>query len=293
MKKVWLLLIVMPSLSYLWGADVPIIFLHGNKAEAKPYDIDEDGNIIGGWTAWYPMDTIEGRIKYPTAMTKIIDSQYGGYIAENMSDNDKVMKSEKNVKKIYIICKTSLGICYTGYDFLPYTHSGWEVSIPLYSLYQVGVGMGYSYSSEWDVRIMGKYGNATLKDRVAHIVGCYISNWRISTYEIIGGMWNKKNPFGIGFSFSQIDGFGREKGNYTKINLRNKGISLFCEYTFLKFQKASFLIEIFGCCKVGSFYQEKIIIVPEDHALDYNHPTLEITLNGIYVGLNLKMGGVK
>ena len=66
----------------LLSADVPIIFLHGNKAEAKSYEevVDEEtGEIVeikGGITTWYPMKP-NGALAYPTAMTKIIG--YQGY----------------------------------------------------------------------------------------------------------------------------------------------------------------------------------------------------------------------
>ncbi|RKZ23569.1 hypothetical protein DRQ18_00285 [bacterium] len=58
----------------LYALDHPIIFLHGNK---------EGATSTVGWQTWYPDTSSDasGKLAYPTAMTKIIDSQYGGYIA--------------------------------------------------------------------------------------------------------------------------------------------------------------------------------------------------------------------
>ena len=68
--------VVLIMVSSIWGADVPIIFIHGHKSEGRPYYIDENGNIVGGITTWYPMKP-NGALAYPTAMTKIIG--YQGY----------------------------------------------------------------------------------------------------------------------------------------------------------------------------------------------------------------------
>ena len=53
------------------SSDVPIIFVHGHKSEATSEY---------GWKTWYPTDN-NGVLQYPTAMTKIINSHYGGYTA--------------------------------------------------------------------------------------------------------------------------------------------------------------------------------------------------------------------
>ena len=62
------------------GSDCPIIFVHGHKSEARPEGSNDDPNdkSIGGWATWYPRD-YNGNFSYPTAMTKIADSHYGGY----------------------------------------------------------------------------------------------------------------------------------------------------------------------------------------------------------------------
>jgi len=76
--KALFLLMVFPFI--LNSADVPIIFVHGNKSAAKPLRTDpedppyEDENY--GLETWYPMKN-DGSLEYPTAMTKIIG--YQGY----------------------------------------------------------------------------------------------------------------------------------------------------------------------------------------------------------------------
>ncbi len=61
----------------LFALDVPIIFVHGQKSEAVPLKWDKDEQqYIGGWTTWYPMN-LDGPLKHPTAMTRIIG--YKGY----------------------------------------------------------------------------------------------------------------------------------------------------------------------------------------------------------------------
>jgi len=79
MKRVILFSFCLGALNLL-SADVPIIFLHGNKAEAVPIDtVWKNGEIKefkGGLLTWYPLDST-GSLDYPTAMTKIIG--YQGY----------------------------------------------------------------------------------------------------------------------------------------------------------------------------------------------------------------------
>ena len=87
----------------LHASDVPIIFVHGHCSEAVPYAVDEYGNIIGGWTTWYPRNP-DGSIKYPTVMTKIINSHYGGYTAGEpllCHKNTVLSSTGENTKVIY------------------------------------------------------------------------------------------------------------------------------------------------------------------------------------------------
>ena len=68
----------------LFVSDVPIIFVHGHKSEARPEGSNDDPNNkkLGGWGTWYPRKR-NGERDYSisTAMTKILDSHYAGYIA--------------------------------------------------------------------------------------------------------------------------------------------------------------------------------------------------------------------
>ena len=75
MNRYGILIFVIGSFLLLEGADVPIIFLHGNKAEAIPED--PENKEKGGLKTWYPTESDGVTLKYPTAMTKIIG--YQGY----------------------------------------------------------------------------------------------------------------------------------------------------------------------------------------------------------------------
>jgi len=82
-KKGFLLIFFAFFSTILFASDVPIIFVHGHKSEATPIDTiwDDNGQIVGfkgGWTTWYPMKP-DLSLDFPTAMTKIADSHYGGY----------------------------------------------------------------------------------------------------------------------------------------------------------------------------------------------------------------------
>ncbi|NIA22938.1 MAG: hypothetical protein GWP03_02070 [Proteobacteria bacterium] len=80
LKRILLLILIMLFSTGLFASNVPIIFVHGHKSEAKPYDIDDNGKIVGGWTTWYPMKN-DGSLDFPTAMTKILNSHYSNYTA--------------------------------------------------------------------------------------------------------------------------------------------------------------------------------------------------------------------
>jgi len=83
-KKVFLLIFFAFFSTILFASNVPIIFVHGHKSGARPYEEIKDEQtgeiikIIGGWTTWYPMKP-DLSLDFPTAMTKIADSHYGGY----------------------------------------------------------------------------------------------------------------------------------------------------------------------------------------------------------------------
>ena len=75
-KKVFLLIFFAFFSTILFASDVPIIFVHGHKSGARPED--PSNKEKGGWTTWYPMKP-DLSLDFPTAMTKIADSHYGGY----------------------------------------------------------------------------------------------------------------------------------------------------------------------------------------------------------------------
>jgi len=83
----------------LFASNVPIIFVHGHKSEAKPYDVDNHGNVVGGWTTWYPMKP-DLSLDFPTAMTKIISSHYGGYVAGNPLNCSKDSTPDQQVETL-------------------------------------------------------------------------------------------------------------------------------------------------------------------------------------------------
>ncbi|RKX67737.1 hypothetical protein DRP44_01705 [candidate division TA06 bacterium] len=76
-KKVFLLIFFAFFSTILFASDVPIIFVHGHKSGARPED--PSNKEKGGWTTWYPTESDGITLKFPTAMTKIADSHYGGY----------------------------------------------------------------------------------------------------------------------------------------------------------------------------------------------------------------------
>lgn len=104
MSRIGGVLILLGFLSTtILASDCPIIFIHGHKSGAKPYDVDEQDSIIGGWTTWYPMHP-DGSLKYHTVMTRIIDSHYKGYSAGeplNCHMNTKLQSTGGEPRKIY------------------------------------------------------------------------------------------------------------------------------------------------------------------------------------------------
>jgi len=114
MKRVILFSFCLGALNLL-SADVPIIFLHGNKAEAVSIDtVWENGEIKefkGGLLTWYPLDST-GSLDYPTAMTKIIGYQgYDWGLKNDGSPAEKLnIESERTDPKMFY------GIsCWTGF----------------------------------------------------------------------------------------------------------------------------------------------------------------------------------
>ncbi|MEO0161729.1 MAG: alpha/beta fold hydrolase [candidate division WOR-3 bacterium] len=89
----------------LFASDVPIIFIHGHCSEARPEGTNEhpDWKDKGGWGTWYPRKR-DGSFDYHTAMTKIIDSHYGGYTAGeplNCDKNSNLSSTGTETRKIY------------------------------------------------------------------------------------------------------------------------------------------------------------------------------------------------
>jgi len=80
------------------ASDVPIIFVHGHKSEAIPLKWDNDKQqYVGGWTTWYPMKP-DLSLKFPTAMTKIADSHYGGYQYGLKADGTSAITCDKTTQ---------------------------------------------------------------------------------------------------------------------------------------------------------------------------------------------------
>jgi hypothetical protein len=102
-NKRFLIVIFILIYSGVNAADFPIIFVHGHKSEAKPYDIDDNGKIVGGWGTWNPQNADSSR-EHPSSMTDIIDEHYGGYVAGNPLNCDKnstLSSTNGNTKVMY------------------------------------------------------------------------------------------------------------------------------------------------------------------------------------------------
>ena len=80
-------------------SNCPIIFVHGHRSEARPEGSSSDPNdkSVGGWVNWYPRD-YNGNFDYPTAMTKIADSHYGGYSYGLKSDGSTAHLCDKTTR---------------------------------------------------------------------------------------------------------------------------------------------------------------------------------------------------
>ena len=79
LKRILLSIFILFSTS-LFASDIPIIFIHGHKSEARPEGSNDEPNNkrLGGWGTWYPR-TYHGSFDYHTAMTRIVSQNYGGY----------------------------------------------------------------------------------------------------------------------------------------------------------------------------------------------------------------------
>jgi len=82
----------------LFASDVPIIFVHGHKSEARPEGSSDDPNdkSVGGWATWYPRDYNGITLKFPTAMTKIIG--YQGYHYGLKADGTPAITCDKTTQ---------------------------------------------------------------------------------------------------------------------------------------------------------------------------------------------------
>ena len=79
LKRILLSIFILFSTS-LFASDIPIIFIHGHKSEARPEGSNDEPNNkrLGGWGTWYPRE-VDGSFDYHTAMTRIVSQNYGGY----------------------------------------------------------------------------------------------------------------------------------------------------------------------------------------------------------------------
>ena len=97
-KRTFLLISFMLFSIGLFASDVPIIFVHGHKSEARPEGSSDDPNdkSVGGWATWYPRDYNGITLKFPTAMTKIIG--YQGYHYGLKADGTPAITCDKTTQ---------------------------------------------------------------------------------------------------------------------------------------------------------------------------------------------------
>jgi len=81
MKKILFIIIVIFFSISIYPSDIPLIFLHGHKKQAKPDNI-ESGVNAGGWGIWNPQKVNYTR-EHTSSMTDILDEHYVGYVAGN------------------------------------------------------------------------------------------------------------------------------------------------------------------------------------------------------------------
>ena len=93
MKKILLVIMILFLCIGVYPSDIPIIFLHGHKKQAKPWKKERPPFQIyyvntGGWGTWNPQNADSSR-EHPSSMTDILDEHYGGYIAGDPLNCDK------------------------------------------------------------------------------------------------------------------------------------------------------------------------------------------------------------
>ncbi|MCK4524545.1 hypothetical protein KAU15_06430, partial [candidate division WOR-3 bacterium] len=102
MKKIILIILTLLFCISVYPADIPILFLHGHKKQAQPWEEENEVNA-GGWGTWNPQNTDHTR-EHSSSMTDILDIKYGGYIAGTPlnCDKDSILTSTNgNTKVIY------------------------------------------------------------------------------------------------------------------------------------------------------------------------------------------------
>ena len=91
MKKVVLIIMILFICISVYPSDIPIIFLHGHKKQAKPWSTlkSKDATVnTGGWGTWNPQNADYTR-EHSSSMTDILDEHYGGYVAGDPLNCDK------------------------------------------------------------------------------------------------------------------------------------------------------------------------------------------------------------
>lgn len=102
MKRFVFLFILFILSRNLVAGNYPIIFVHGHKSDAKPIGDDPEDNDYG-WETWFPMKN-NFALEYPTVMTRLINTHYGGYSAGDPlhCDKDSTPRSTSGeTRKIY------------------------------------------------------------------------------------------------------------------------------------------------------------------------------------------------
>ncbi len=56
MKKLILIILTLLFCISVYPADIPILFLHGHKKQAQPWEEENEVNA-GGWGTWNPQNT--------------------------------------------------------------------------------------------------------------------------------------------------------------------------------------------------------------------------------------------
>ena len=102
MKKIMFVIMILFLCISVYPADLPVIWVHGHKKQAKPWE-EESGVNAGGWGTWNPQNADYSR-EHPSSMTDILDEHYGGYVEGNPLNCDKntiLPSTNTNTKVIY------------------------------------------------------------------------------------------------------------------------------------------------------------------------------------------------